>query len=121
MQYGITNGVVSIYYTDGTTTELILKNPETWCPIQEDYYTNGYSFKINAPRPYRVLFKSGIVSCDMDTAAKISKTEVSQREIVGGAGVILDLPLDNTKELKSIQWKSVANEVIVGMMAVTLL
>ena len=121
MQYGITNGAVTVYYTDGTTTELILKNPETWCPIQEDYYTNGYSFKINAPRPYRVLFKSGIVSRDMEKAAKISKTEVSQREIVGGAGVILDLPLDNTKELKSIQWKSVANEVIVGMMAVTLL
>ena len=56
----------------------------------------------------------------MESAARINSREVARREIAGGAGVILDLSLDHTRELKAIQWKSVANEVIVGMMAITL-
>jgi hypothetical protein len=121
MQYGITNGMVTVYYEDGTKSELVLKNPETWCPIEQDYYTDGIAFRIHAPRLYRVSFKTGIVSRDMGNVMKIDPAEVSRREIDGGAGIILGIPLDNEKELKSIQWKTVANEVIAGMMGVTLL
>lgn len=121
MQYDVTNGTVSIYYTDGTKSDLVLQNPETWCPIEQDFYTDGLAFKINAPRPYRVAFKTGIVTRDMETAMKINPLEVYGREIKGGAGVILGIPLDNKKELRSIRWKAVANEVIIGVMAVTLL
>ncbi len=120
MQYGITNGAVTIQYMDGSQSELTLRNPETWCPIEQDYYTDGVAFKIDAPRPYRVAFKTGIVSRNMEEAMNIRATEVYNREIDGGAGIILGIPLDKNKELKSIQWKSVANEVIVGMMAITL-
>ncbi|MDR2145312.1 MAG: DUF4450 domain-containing protein [Tannerella sp.] len=120
MQYGVTNGTVTVYYMDGTRSELVLTNPETWCPIEQDYYADGLQFKINAPRPYRVAFKTGIVSRDMEKAMNIEPTEVYGREIDGGAGIILDIPLDENRELKLIQWKAVANEVIVGMMAVTL-
>lgn len=121
MQYGVPNGVVAVCYTDGATSELILKNPETWCPIEMDYYTDGLAFKLNAQRPYRIAFKTGVVSRDMESAMKINPSEAYWREIDGGAGVILGIPLDKTKELKSIQWKPVANEVLVGVMAVTLL
>lgn len=120
MQYGVENGLVTVVYEDGTTDELVLKNPTTWCPIQEDYFTDGMAFSIDATRPYRVSFKTGIISRDMASAMGIPEKEVSRREIKGGAGVILGVPLDKTKELKSIQWKSVANEVIVGMMGITL-
>jgi len=65
-------------------------------------------------------FKTGIVSRDMATATGIKPGEVSRREIKGGAGVILAIPLDKNKELASIKWESIANEVIVGMMAITL-
>jgi len=120
MQYGIENGRVTVTYKDGTHTTLALKNPETWCPIQEDFYTDGLAFKIRSVRPYRLGFKTGIVSRDMANATGIKPGEVSRREIKGGAGVILAIPLDKNKELASIKWESIANEVIVGMMAITL-
>jgi len=120
MQYGIENGRVTVTYKDGTTSVLSLKNPETWCPIQEDYFNNGLSFSINAPRPYRVAFKTAVVSRDMESAMGIKAGEVSRREIKGGAGLILSIPLDNHKELASIEWQSIANEVIIGMMGITL-
>lgn len=120
MQYGVENGRVTVQYKDGSVSELALKNPETWCPIQEDYFTDQMAFNLAAVRPYRVCFKTGIVSRDMEKAMGIQPGEVSRREIKGGAGVILSVPLDENKELKSISWKSVANEVIIGMMGITL-
>lgn len=40
--------------------------------------------------------------------------------IEGGAATILDLPLDPSKTLKNLTLKTIANEVIVGLMSVTL-
>jgi len=121
MQYGVENGRVTVFYTDGTKSVLILKNPDTWCPIQEDYFTDDLAFNIASTRPYRVSFKTGLVSRNIGKVMGIQAGEVSRREIKGGAGVILGVPLDPDKELKSIQWKAVANEVIVGVMAITLI
>ena len=41
--------------------------------------------------------------------------------VPGGAATVLDLPLDATKELKSITVRAIANEVVIGLMSVTLL
>lgn len=120
MQYGVTNGMVIVQYTDGTSTELELRNPDTWFPIEQDYYRDENAFKIDTPRPYRVAFKTGIVSRDMEKDMNVNPLEVFGREIKGGAGVLLAIPLDKNKELQSLRWKSVANEVIIGMLAVTL-
>ena len=121
MQYGVTNGTVTVLYSDGTKSELELRNPETWCPIELDYYTDDLAFKMGAMRPYRVSFKTGIVSRDMEADMNIEPKEVYAREIDGGAGIILGIQLDNSKELKSMQWKSIANEVVIGMLSVTLM
>jgi hypothetical protein len=40
--------------------------------------------------------------------------------IDGGAATILDLPLNPAKELQSISLHSFANDVVIGLMAVTL-
>ncbi|UAY53794.1 DUF4450 domain-containing protein [Arachidicoccus terrestris] len=120
MQYGIVNGLVRVHYKDGSTADLDLKNPDTWCPIQEVFFRDSMAFHVKTPRPYRVSFKKGIVSKDMGAAMGISPKNVGNREIKGGAGIILNIPLDKNKELSAIEWKAVANEVIVGMMAVTL-
>jgi hypothetical protein len=40
--------------------------------------------------------------------------------IPGGAATILDLPLDPSKDLASITLRTHANEVIIGLMAVSL-
>ena len=38
----------------------------------------------------------------------------------GGAATVLDLPLDPVKELKSLTVRTLANEVVIGLMSVTL-
>ncbi|MDB5208694.1 MAG: glycogen debranching protein, partial [Flavisolibacter sp.] len=42
------------------------------------------------------------------------------RAIDGGAGTVLDLPLDPAKELKSLILKAIANDVVIGLMSLTL-
>lgn len=118
MQVHIANGEVVVKYKDGTESILELKNPETWMPIEQDFYLDGQAFQSKFPKPYRVALKSGKVSRNWDN--EIPQNEVYGRSIEGGAGVILDIPLDKTKELESLHIKTIANEVIIGLMSVTL-
>jgi len=100
-------------------TELLnLVNPENWCPIEQDFFVDGAAFKIQAPRPYRLHLQSGIVSDNLEKELHISG--VYGRSIKGGAGILLDLPLNKEKELKSLQLETQTNDVIIGLMAVTL-
>ena len=41
-------------------------------------------------------------------------------KILGGAATGLDLPLDRGRELKSLTVRTLANEVVIGLMGVTL-
>jgi hypothetical protein len=41
-------------------------------------------------------------------------------KVPGGVATVLDLPLKADKELKSLTVRTLANEVIIGLMAVTL-
>jgi hypothetical protein len=41
-------------------------------------------------------------------------------KVPGGAAAVLDLPLKPDKELKSLTVRVLANEVVIGLMAVTL-
>lgn len=120
MQCNFENGTVTVRYKDGSNEVLQLINPDTWCPIEQDFYADGLAFQLNTPRPYRVAFKSGIVSRNLEKDLKIDPSEVYGRVIDGGAGVILNIPLDKNKELHSLQLKSTANELIIGLMAITL-
>ncbi|OFX75304.1 MAG: hypothetical protein A2071_12725 [Bacteroidetes bacterium GWC1_47_7] len=118
MQAHVPNGEVVVRYTDGSESLLTLVNPENWVPIEQDFYLDGAAFRSDLPRPYRVALKSGKVSHNFDE--DIPTDEVYGRSIDGGAGVILDLPLDPLKELESLRVKTIANEVIIGLMSVTL-
>ncbi len=118
MQAHVPNGEVVVRYTDGSESLLTLVNPENWVPIEQDFYLDGAAFRSDLPRPYRVALKSGKVSRNFDE--DIPSDEVYGRSIDGGAGVILDLPLDPLKELESLRVKTIANEVIIGLMSVTL-
>lgn len=120
MQCHVVNGRITATYTDGTETTLDLVNPTNWVPIEQDLYTDAGAFKTEHSRPYRVAFKQAIVSRDMGKALNIDPNEVYGRSIDGGAGIILDLPLDARKTLRSIQIETIANEVIVGVMSITL-
>jgi len=41
-------------------------------------------------------------------------------KVLGGAATVLDLALDPDKALKSLTVRALANEVVIGLMAVTL-
>ncbi|HEY6913996.1 MAG TPA: DUF4450 domain-containing protein, partial [Paludibacter sp.] len=118
MQSHFVNAKISVEYTDGMRDTLELVNPENWCPIEQDYYVDGKAFSIKAPRPYRLHFKSGLVSNDLGKDLKISG--VYGRAIDGGAGILLDMPLNKGKKLRKMQLETIANEVIIGLMSLTL-
>ncbi|GLB49329.1 DUF4450 domain-containing protein [Neptunitalea lumnitzerae] len=118
MQTRICNGTIQINYTDGTQTVLELKNPENWWPIEQDYYVDGYAFTTDAPTPPRVYFKTGEVTTVYKDYIDIHG--FTKYGIDGGAGTLLDIPLDKSKKLKNIQLKTIANDVVIGLMALTL-
>ena len=118
MQCHIANGIIRIHYADGTSQATELINPDNWCPIEQDFYVDGKAFQATAPRPYRLHLKSGKVSRDLGKELNI--TGVYGREIEGGAGILLDIPLDHSKELKRLTLETLSNDVVIGIMGITL-
>jgi hypothetical protein len=118
MQSRIDNGLVVATYRDGTTDTLRLRNPDNWCPIEQDYFVDGLAFQTLEPRPYRVCLGTGTVSRDLGTALGIKG--VYGREIPGGAAQMLRMPLNSRKKLKSLTVRTLSNDVVIGLMAVTL-
>lgn len=121
MQSHIVNGTVTVYYTDGTSEVLNLINPENWAPIEQDFYLDNHAFSSRQPRFYRVALKTGTISQNLGDEFKIKSNEVYNRDIDGGAANILDIPLNAQKELSKLEVRTIANEVIIGLMGVTLL
>ena len=118
MQSRIDNGLVIATYTDGTCDTLALRNPDNWCPIEQDYYIDGKAFQALQPRPYRVCLSNGIVSRDLGEALHIQG--VYGREIPGGAAQLLTMSLNPKKRLRSLTLRTLSNDVVIGLMAVTL-
>lgn len=115
MQSRLDNGEVIVAYTDGTTSRLALRNPDTWWPIEQDYFIDDYQFRVDAPLPTRVNLKTGEVRV-LD-----HQTFKGQGRVVpGGAATVLALELDPNKELRSLTVRALANEVVIGLMAATL-
>jgi hypothetical protein len=115
MQSRLDNGEIFITYTDDSSERLSLHNPTTWWPIEQDYYLDDFAFRRPEPIPPRVDLKTGRVRLlDVETFKGQGK------EIPGGAATVLELPLNPTKELKSLTLHALANEVVIGLMAVTL-
>lgn len=118
MQSRLVNGEVHINYTDGSSTILPLKNPVNWCPIEQDYMNDGYAFTTGGYIPLRYYLKKGIAATTWNEYITIRG--FSNRGIDGGAATVLDLPLDINKELKSVVIHSIANDVVIGLMSLTL-
>ena len=118
MQSRIDNGLIVVTYADGTTDSLLLKNPDNWCPIEQDYYIDGKAFQASQPRPYRVCFGNGAVSRDLGKALDVKG--VYGREIPGGAAQMLRMPLNLQKKLKSLTLRTLSCDVVIGLMGITL-
>ncbi len=115
MQSQFDNGEVVVTYTDGTTNRLPLNNPVNWWPIDQDYFMDDYAFHWPGPIPPRVDLKTGKVRL-LDP----NEFKGQGGAVPGGAATVLDLPLAPGKELKSLTVRALANEVVIGLMAVTL-
>lgn len=115
MQSRFENGEVVATYADGTSERLALENPTTWWPIEEDYFTDDYAFSRPGSIPPRVDLKTGAVRICSPEDFKGKGGRVR-----GGAATVLDLPLQPGKELRSLSVRTLANEVVVGLMAATL-
>jgi hypothetical protein len=117
-QSQFTNAKVIVTYTDETTDELPLINPSNWYPIEQDYLEDGFAFTTSAPKLYRLLLKTGELTKTINTFSSIKG--FTNRAIDGGAATVIEMPLNKNKELKSLKLETLANEVVVGLMSVTL-
>jgi len=115
MQSRFDNGEILITYADGSTNRLALNNPVNWWPIDQDYFVDDYAFRRDEPLPPRVDLRTGKIRL-LDAATFKGKGG----KVPGGAATILELPLDPAKELKSLTVRALANEVVIGLMSVTL-
>ena len=130
MQSRIANGLVVAQYKDGTADTLRLVNPDNWCPIERDYFVDGRAFRVAQPRPYRVSLSTGTVSRNLSKAlglpfANAQGGEMGPKgadggEIPGGAATMLCMPLQSDKKLVSLTLRTLSNDVVIGLMAVTL-
>jgi hypothetical protein len=115
MQSRFDNGEVIVTYADGTTNRLALNNPADWWPVDQDYFIDDYAFRRPGPIPPRVDLKTGEVRM-----LDVNEFKGKGGKVPGGAATVLDLPLKPDKELKSLTVRTLANEVVIGLMAVTL-
>lgn len=115
MQSRLDNGEVVVGYADGTTERLALRNPDTWWPIEQDYFVDDYQFRMEAPLPVRVNLRTG-------EARVLEAAEFKGRGgvVPGGAATVLGLPLDPAKEVRTLTVRALANEVVIGLLAATL-
>ena len=71
--------------------------------------------EVGEPLPVRVDLQTGKIR-----VLKMEEFKGRGRTVPGGAATVLDLPLDASKELQSLAVRALANEVVIGLMSVTL-
>lgn len=129
MQYAIENAVIRVEYADGTRNELMLTPPVNWCPIEQDFLENTTAFPQPELRPYRVGLASGKVSRHLfrDLHLEVNRNmadvpgfKKAVAEVDGGAAILLDMPLDGKKKLRRLTLRTLSNEVVIGLMGITL-
>lgn len=120
MQVHIDNALIIAEYADGSEDTLRLYPPYNYCPIEQDYYVDNKAFKAGALKPLRVSLSTGKTSRELGTKMGVPSTEVYGRELRGGAAQVLTMRLDGTKKVKRFKLKCLSNDIIVGIMGITL-
>lgn len=113
MQCHLENARVRVTYKDGSQTTLPLIAPYNWAPIEQDYYIDGKQFRVETPRPYRIVLKDGRITDNLESLLEIKG--VYGRRIDGGAGILLCMDLDPEKELDSFTLETLSNDIVTGI------
>lgn len=122
MQSQLENGRITVYYKDGSSSVLHLRNPDNWWPVEQDYQDNGLAFTLPVAPPQRLHLKDGKVYDGLLPDESYTKLKgYSNRMIEGGAATILYMPLDQSKELQKLCLRTVANEVVIGLMGISVI
>lgn len=129
MQSQFDNGEVIVTYLDGGKETLILRNPDNWCPIEQDYDDDPWAFRLKKDRPLRLALKTGQVSRTLALDMHLSNVGTSSDEpgskkpaltIPGGAAQLLTIHTNPQKKLKALTLKTTANDVVIGLLGVTI-
>jgi hypothetical protein len=111
----MTHAEVVVRYADGTEARMELRNPETWWPIEQDYLIDDYLFVDGTQPPVRVDLKTGAVR-----RLELEGFKGRGRVVDGGAANIVEMALDASKTLASVEVEVKLYGVVVGLMGVTL-
>ena len=118
MQSHITNGMIVVRYDDNAADTLLLENPDNWWPIEQDYYIDGFAFNPCCELPERLYLKEGKFAKELSSYTSIKG--FSNRAIEGGAATVLNMFLNSERTLESLTVYAIANDVVIGLMGVTL-
>lgn len=119
MQSHVLNGQIRVLYKDGTEDTLDLILPDNLLPLNQDIFIDGRAFGSPQPRPWRVRLKTGDVSKYHAGELGVPMSN-NPLYIDGGMATMLDMPLRSDKELESLSLETIANEVVIGLMGITL-
>ena len=132
MQSRIDNALVMAEYEDGSCDTLRLENPINWPTVNEEFIFDGKAFWSAPVMPLRFRLDNGRVGRQINARELLSvipsKHDGKEKKIGDnnryaidkGAGVILKMPLDPARKIRAIRVKTLSNDIVVGLMAVTL-
>lgn len=114
------HATVAVRYRDGKEDVTELRSPRNWWPVEQDYMLDDYLFRLSeepdAELPWRVDLRTG-------RARKLSAAGLrgkAQRGIPGGAAYVLEIPLDNARELAEVTMHCELYGVVMGVAGMTL-
>lgn len=122
MQSQMENAQLVIEYEDQSRQVISLRNPETWWPIEQDYYRDNYAFALKQSPPTRVHLKTGkIYPGFAPDSTYTSLKGFSDRVIDGGAAAVYQFRIDPHKKLRAVTVKATATDVVIGLMGICLI
>ena len=86
-----------------------------WWPIEQDYFIDDFAFRRPEPIPPRIDLKTGHIRI-----TKWADFKGKGGTVAGGAATVVDMPLRADKELSSLTVRTLANEVVIGLISATL-
>lgn len=117
MQCHIDNGLIRVYYKDGTCDKVALRNPDNWAPIEHIFFEDGLAFNRHVLALYRLRLKTGEISNNFGEELGFPG---ASRELDGGAAILLEMPLNPDKKLSHLVLETLSNDVVIGLMGITL-
>lgn len=120
MQWGMENARLTVAYTDGTVDSVPVVNPVNWAPIEQDFYNDEGAFvqPAGGVLPMRVDLLTGVASRDLGNMYGLKGP--GERRLPGGAAVLIDIVADPDRELRSIGLETLSQDVVAGIMGITL-